>query len=114
MGLAALFAPFTPSVAGLYLQYLGLDDGAALLTDELLAAVDSPQTLLPPRHVLGPPPQAVFSRIETAQVEILRARFAGTQDGKHTVVPEKAIRRKHQKEKYQDPEGLLQVASVAA
>lgn len=112
--LAALLAPFTPSVAGLYLQYLGLDDGAALLTDELLAAVDSPQTLLPPRHALGLKPQAVFSRIESSQVEALRARFAGTQDGKHTFVPDKAIRRKHQKEKYQHPEENLQVASVAA
>jgi methionyl-tRNA synthetase len=112
--LAALFAPFTPSVSGLYLQYLGLDHAAALLTDELLVAIDSPQTLLPPRHVLGRNPRAVFSRIETTQVEALRARFAGTQDAKHTVVPDKANRNKYKKEKHQDPAEILQVVSVAA
>jgi len=84
------------------------------LTDELLVAIDSPQTLLPPRHVLGRNPQAVFSRIETTQVEALRARFAGTQDVKHTVVPHKANRNNYKKDKYQDPKESLQVASVAA
>merc|ERR1712139_126238 len=40
--LAALLSPFTPTAAGRYLQYLGLGNEAGLLTDELLAAVQSP------------------------------------------------------------------------
>mmetsp|Transcript_105174 Transcript_105174/g.263416 ORF Transcript_105174/g.263416 Transcript_105174/m.263416 type:complete len:696 (-) Transcript_105174:297-2384(-) len=77
--LAALLAPFTPSVSALYIHYLGLDAEAALLSDELLAAVDQPQSLLRPGRPLGPRALPVFTEIASAQVEALRARFAGSQ-----------------------------------
>merc|ERR1711907_258879 len=49
--LAALFGPFTPEVARIYLQYLCLDASFGCLTDELLQAVGAPETLVPARHV---------------------------------------------------------------
>jgi len=111
--LAALLSPFTPSVASVYLHYLGLEAESGLLTEELLAAVHAPQTLLPPEHQLGPAPRAVFSKIDSAQVEALRSRFAGK-----TALVEKAsvakVVRKKQREHRQSAEASLQIASVAA
>jgi methionyl-tRNA synthetase len=112
--LAALLSPFTPSVAGLYLHYLGLDAQSGCLTDELLAAVDSPQSLLPARHVLGPKPCTVFSKIDTDLVDAFRSRFAGKQNGKETVLASKTSRRKHQREKHQTVGDGFQAASLAA
>jgi methionyl-tRNA synthetase len=78
--LAALFAPFTPSVARLYLHYLGLDSQQGHLTDELLASVKAPHTLVPAGHQLPCKPRAVFSKIDASKVAEWRKRFGGGQD----------------------------------
>lgn len=111
---AALFSPFTPRASGLYLQYLGLDAQCGCLTDELLAAVDTPQTLVQPGHVLGPKPRPVFSKIDSSQVEALRARFAGVQDEKQTTIAAKSSRKKHPREECQSGRKGLRAAPVAA
>lgn len=77
--LAALLAPFVPTVAGLFLHFLGLWPEAGLLSDELLAAVERPHEIVPPGHTLGPRSQPLFRKISPSQVEALRARFAGPQ-----------------------------------
>jgi len=104
--LAALFSPFTPGVARLYLQYLALDAQSGCLTDELLAAVDTPQVLLTPGHVLGPKPSVVFSKIEPGRVEALRQRFAGRQDERLTTDASEDSGRKQQKERKNYRNGL--------
>lgn len=97
--LAVLFSPFTPRAAGLYLQYLGLDPESGCLTDEVLAAVNTPEALVAPGHVLGQKPLPVFSKIEPSQVEVLRAHFSGgQQEEKRTTIAAKSSRKKHQRE----------------
>lgn len=75
--LAALLSPFTPTVAGLYLHFLGLDPEEGRLTEALLGLVERPHELLAPGHVLGPRSRPLFSEIGPEQVDALRARFSG-------------------------------------
>jgi len=78
--LAALLAPFLPTTAGLYLQYLGLDSDDGKLSEELLDGVANPHLLLPLGHQLGPRSKPVFQEITLKQVENFRQRFAGAQE----------------------------------
>jgi len=77
--LAALLSPFLPTVASLYLSYLGLDADGGLLSPSLLASVAAPQTLLAAGHRLGPRSRPLFREIGAAEVEALRTRFSGPQ-----------------------------------
>merc|ERR1712176_1327487 len=77
--LAALLSPFLPTVSSLYLNYLGLRVEDGRLSPELLAAVAAPHTLLAPTHRLGPRSCPLFREINTAEVEVLRVRFSGSQ-----------------------------------
>jgi len=75
--LAAILSPFLPTVAGLYLNYLGLDSENGRLSSDLLASVIAPQTLLAPGHRLGPRSRPLFREINDDEVDVLRARFSG-------------------------------------
>jgi methionyl-tRNA synthetase len=92
--LAALFSPFTPSAARLYLKFLGLDAEYGRLSAELLAFVCTPHRLVPPRHVLGFKPFPVFSDIDSSQVEALQHRFAAKVDVNQ-------VARSHRRKQYQ-------------
>lgn len=76
--LAALLAPFIPTVAGLLLHFLGLPAEYGFLSDDLLANVEHPHQILPRRHRLGPQSQRLFEEIDEAKVEELRTRFGGS------------------------------------
>lgn len=78
--LAALLAPFLPTTAGLYLQYLGLSSEHGTLSNDLLETCAAPHLVLPRGHKLGPRSKPVFSEISSKQVEIFRQRHGGTQD----------------------------------
>mmetsp|Transcript_30442 Transcript_30442/g.59723 ORF Transcript_30442/g.59723 Transcript_30442/m.59723 type:complete len:315 (-) Transcript_30442:263-1207(-) len=77
--LAALLSPFLPTVAGLYLHYLGLQSEDGLLSSDLLAGIHAPQTLLAPGHRLGPRSRPLFREITADEVDALRARFSDPQ-----------------------------------
>eukprot|EP00928_Gymnodinium_smaydae_P044492 TRINITY_DN29678_c0_g1_i2.p1 TRINITY_DN29678_c0_g1~~TRINITY_DN29678_c0_g1_i2.p1 ORF type:complete len:684 (-),score=101.79 TRINITY_DN29678_c0_g1_i2:74-2059(-) len=105
--LAALLSPFTPCAATRYLHYLGLDSQFGLLSNELLAAVEAPYTLVPPQHVLRPKPAVVFSRISAERVEALKQRFAGNADSVKEKIAAKKEQQRLQKERRRTAKSAL-------
>ncbi|GBF87385.1 methionine-tRNA ligase-like protein [Raphidocelis subcapitata] len=77
--LAALVAPYTPTLTDKILAQLALPAEAALLTDELLAGAASPHTLVPGGHKLGTPAPLV-AEIPDEVIEALRVKYAGKQE----------------------------------
>jgi methionyl-tRNA synthetase len=75
--LAALLAPFLPTVASLLLRFLGLPAEYGCLSDTLFAGVCCPHQLVPAGHKLGPQSQPLFDEISEEQINEFRARFSG-------------------------------------
>ncbi|KXZ47587.1 hypothetical protein GPECTOR_34g746 [Gonium pectorale] len=77
--LAALMAPYMPSLAAKILSQLALPyEASTALSDELVAGAAAPHTLVAAGHVMGTP-GPLISAISEEQVEELRARFGGNQ-----------------------------------
>ncbi|KAG2489494.1 hypothetical protein HYH03_011947 [Edaphochlamys debaryana] len=77
--LAALMAPYMPSLAAKILAQLNLPyDASVALTDDLIAGAARPHTLVAPGHVIGTP-GPLIGIIPDEKVDELRARFGGNQ-----------------------------------
>ncbi|GFR44727.1 hypothetical protein Agub_g6053, partial [Astrephomene gubernaculifera] len=77
--LAALMAPYMPSLAAKILIQMALPyESSVALTEELLAGSYLPYSLVPAGHVLGTP-GPLISQITEEQIEALRAKFGGNQ-----------------------------------
>ncbi|GLI66830.1 hypothetical protein VaNZ11_010807, partial [Volvox africanus] len=77
--LAALMSPYMPSLSAKILTQLALPlESSIAITDELVAGSYRPQTLILAGHRIGTP-GPLISQIADEQVEVLRARFGGSQ-----------------------------------
>ena len=76
--LAALVAPYMPTMADSILRQLALPASAGRLTDALIAASAEPHLLVPAGHAIGEPAPLV-REIREEEVAALKERFGGDQ-----------------------------------